>query len=265
MTDASLETLRSRAAALPSLRELLEDPARLAALHCEGAGITADFSRQRVRLEDRDALLAYADARGLAQGTEQLFAPNRLNPTEGRAVLHTALRRAPEEAPLVLDGTDISAAIAEALRRMGRIAEDLRSGRWRGATGAAITDVVHIGIGGSFLGPALAYEALGPSTGPRLHFLANVDGVAAQRTLAGLDPTRTLIIVVAFNLKLKMPYRDQPKLFDFQVISKEIIEKSIKYLEDTENSYNYFLFYTISISLATLYLSRFLYLKMNKK
>ncbi|MGA1737542.1 MAG: hypothetical protein ACO4AD_12585, partial [Pseudomonadales bacterium] len=113
MTDASLETLRCRAAALPSLRELLEDPARLAALHCEGAGITADFSRQRVRLEDRDALLAYAVARGLAQGTEQLFAPNRLNPTEGRAVLHTALRRAPEEAPLVLDGTDISAAIAE--------------------------------------------------------------------------------------------------------------------------------------------------------
>ncbi|MFZ8913820.1 MAG: hypothetical protein ACO2YP_04430, partial [Pseudomonadales bacterium] len=119
MTDASLETLRCRAAALPSLRELLEDPARLAALHCEGAGITADFSRQRVRLEDRDALLAYAVARGLAQGTEQLFAPNRLNPTEGRAVLHTALRRAPEEAPLVLDGTDISAAIAEGLGRLG--------------------------------------------------------------------------------------------------------------------------------------------------
>ena len=197
MTDASLETLRSGTAALPNLRELLEDPARLTALHCEGAGITADFSRQRVRLEDRDALLAYAAERGLAQGAEQLFGPNRLNPTEGRAVLHTALRRAPEVTPLVLDGVDISAAIAEALRRMGRIAEDLRSGRWRGATGAAITDVVHIGIGGSFLGPALACEALGPSTGPRLHFLANVDGVAAQRTLAGLNPTRTVIIVAS--------------------------------------------------------------------
>ena len=92
MTDASLETLRSRAAALPNLRELLEDPARLAALHCEGAGITADFSRQRVRLEDRDALLAYAAARGLPQNAEQLFAyicsgkycPGLLGTTVGR-------------------------------------------------------------------------------------------------------------------------------------------------------------------------------------
>ncbi len=197
MSQSPFADLQARARDLPALRTLLENPERLRALHGEGAGIHADFSRQRVRLEDRDALLRFAEARGLFAARDQLFQANELNATEQRAVLHTALRRPEAAPPLWLRGENISGAIGAALARMADLAAAIRSGRWRGATGASITDVLHIGIGGSYLGPALAYEALGPRTGPAVHFLANVDGAAAQAVLSRLDPTRTLLIVAS--------------------------------------------------------------------
>jgi glucose-6-phosphate isomerase len=197
MSQSPSVDLQARAQDLPALRTLLDDATRLGALHCEGAGLYADFSRQRVRLEDRDALLRFAEAQGLFTARDQLFQANQLNGTEERAVLHTALRRPRGAPPLWLEGENISEAIGEALARMAELADAIRSGRWRGATGASITDVLHIGIGGSYLGPALACEALGPPTGPTVHFLANVDGAAAQHVLADLDPTRTLLVIAS--------------------------------------------------------------------
>jgi glucose-6-phosphate isomerase len=189
--------LEALAGALPHLRELLDgDPERPRRHRLAAPQLTLDLSRQRWDDRVRATLLELSGELAVDRAAAQLFAPNRLNPTEDRAVLHPLLR-APADTRLVVDGRDLAAEVRAARARMREFAEAVRAGRWRGATGRPIRDVVNVGIGGSFLGPALVCDALGPGDGPRVHFLANVDGAEAERLLRDLDPQRTLFLIAS--------------------------------------------------------------------
>ncbi|MCC5884827.1 MAG: glucose-6-phosphate isomerase [Gammaproteobacteria bacterium] len=189
--------LSERVRDLPHLRELLDaDPQRFQHFRVDAPGMRLDLSRQRWDDGIRGQLVALAEEAGIDAARRQLFEANTFNPTEGRAVLHTALRTHAGKS-IDVDGTDAVAAVHAALEGMRRLCTSVRNGSWRGATGKAIRDVVNIGIGGSFLGPAMVCDALGTSDGPNVHFLANIDGTEAARLLPALDPTRTLFIIAS--------------------------------------------------------------------
>jgi glucose-6-phosphate isomerase len=196
--SAIWQRLATLAETVPHLTELLAEPDRFAAHRVEAPQLTLDLSRQRWTTGIRDALLEFARETGTTASRGDLFRGNTLNPTEGRAVLHTALR-SPAGEHIVIDGEDVVPIVHDTLHRFLAFAEDVRTGRWRGAGGAPIETVVNIGIGGSALGPALVCEALEPSTapGPAVHFLANVDGHEAHRLLATLRPDRTLFVIAS--------------------------------------------------------------------
>lgn len=181
-----------------SLRELFErDPGRFERFSASGPGCLLDFSKNRLTHETLDLLLALARECGLEARREALFTGGTVNPSEGRPALHTALR-GPAEPPLRVGGEDIAATVHATLERMAALAGAVRRGERTGATGRPIRDVISIGIGGSDLGPRLALEALAPlADGPRVHFVANVDGVELERALAACDPERTLVLVVS--------------------------------------------------------------------
>ncbi len=176
------------------LSERVESPERFAQLSFEVAGLLVDFSKQRLDEEIVHALLALADATGLDRRIEDLFGGAEVNPTEQRPALHTALR-----APLAKRPAAYGEAVEVTLTRMLDFAERVRSGDWRGATGKPINSVVHIGIGGSHLGPELAVKALSgtPGTNPQVRFVANIDRFALDAALIGLDPETTLFIVAS--------------------------------------------------------------------
>ncbi|WP_299042057.1 glucose-6-phosphate isomerase [uncultured Tateyamaria sp.] len=148
-----------------------------------------DYSKTNIDAETRDMLLALAEAAGVAARRDAMFAGAKINETEGRAVLHTALRNLDGD-PVVVDGTDVMPGVLETLARMDAYAAEVR--------GSDFTDVVNIGIGGSDLGPAMAVQALSPyHDGPRCHFVSNVDGAHIADTLRGLDARTTLVIVAS--------------------------------------------------------------------
>ncbi len=169
-------------------------PDRFDALAIEAGPLLLDFSRHRATLETRDLLLALARARDLELWRTRMFDGEAINTTEGRAVLHVALRGHGS-------GTAALAVREQArgvLSRMGEIARDLRSGAWCGATGLPITDVIHIGIGGSDFGPRLLLDALRPAAdGPRVHFVANIDPDDLADAIADCKPESTLVIVIS--------------------------------------------------------------------
>ncbi|MDO5632681.1 MAG: glucose-6-phosphate isomerase [Paracoccus sp. (in: a-proteobacteria)] len=174
---------------------LFDDPARADEFCIQAEGLAFDYSKTLIDAGARDLLVALAEATGLAARREAMFTGARINETEGRAVLHTAMRN--PDTPVQVDGVDVSAGIRDTLARMRAFADAVRSGVMAGQ-GGAYTDVVNIGIGGSDLGPAMAARALSPYLdGPRLHFVSNVDGADIADTLAGLDPARTLVIVAS--------------------------------------------------------------------
>ncbi len=186
----ALGHLAAQARATPIARLFALDPDRVAACTLEAAGLCLDLSRQRWSRADRQALLAYAHEAGIERRRAAMMAGERVNRTEDRAAWHTALR-----APA---GAGRPPEVAECLARMGALARALRDGSWAGESGQPIADVVCVGIGGSHLGPQLACEALGnDTTGPRIHFLSNVDPAAWQALRARLDPHRTLGIVAS--------------------------------------------------------------------
>ncbi|MGR3616501.1 MAG: glucose-6-phosphate isomerase [Paracoccaceae bacterium] len=155
-----------------------------------------DYSKTTIDDAARDVLISLCDTVGLAQRRDAMFSGEKINETEGRAVLHTALRD-PDGAPLKVDGEDIRPGIRRTLNRMRDFADAVRSGKLTGA-GGAFTDVVNIGIGGSDLGPAMGVLALAPyHDGPRCHFISNVDGAQAHDVLKGLNPLTTLVIVAS--------------------------------------------------------------------
>ncbi len=178
-----------------SIRQLFGD-GRAKAFSAHFDGMLFDYSKTSMDEEARAALLALAEARGLPERREAMFTGAPINETEGRAVLHTALRNL-SGAPIMVDGADVMPGVRDTLTRMKSFAGAVRSGVFKGA-GGAITDVVNIGIGGSHLGPEMAVRALAPyHDGPRCHFVSNVDGADITGVLAGLDPATTLVLVAS--------------------------------------------------------------------
>ena len=178
-----------------SLLSLFETPDRAAAFSVRADGMLFDYSKTNIDARGRGLLLDLATAAGVAEKREAMFAGARINDTEGRAVLHTALRNL--DASVIVDGRDVMPDVRATYARMQAFAADVREGRMRGQ-GGKITDVVNIGIGGSDLGPAMAVLALAPyHDGPRGHFVSNVDGAHVHDVLKGLDPETTLIIVAS--------------------------------------------------------------------
>lgn len=196
--ESSWTRLEALANEVPSLVTLLDSPDRFKAERVIAPRMQIDFSRQRWNGPVRAALIALADASGALDARGTLFTANEFNPTEGRAVLHTALRMRRDQR-LELGGEDIVAPVHEALDRVCALADNVREGRWRGANGAPIEHVVNIGIGGSALGPALVCDALepAPAASPTIHFLANIDGHEAATLLAPLPADRTLFVIAS--------------------------------------------------------------------
>ena len=156
-----------------------------------------DFSKTSLTPESHAALLALASASDVEGQRDAMFAGQAINGTEGRAVLHTALRNRSGR-PVFVAGRDVMGDVATVLEAMGAFANGVRSGKIAAFDGGRFTDVVNIGIGGSDLGPAMATLALAPyHDGPRVHFVSNVDGAHIAHTLKGLDPARTLFIVAS--------------------------------------------------------------------
>jgi glucose-6-phosphate isomerase len=154
-----------------------------------------DYSKTNIDVETRDMLVGLAEAAGVVNKRQAMFSGEKINETEGRAVLHTALRNM--NSPVFVDGRDVTPDLRATHARLSVFAEDVRAGRFFGQ-GGRITDVVNIGIGGSDLGPAMAVLALAPyHDGPRCHFVSNVDGAHIADTLALLDPRTTLVIVAS--------------------------------------------------------------------
>lgn len=167
-------------------------------LRHEAAGIYADFSRQRVDADVLKLLIELAAESGVIERREAMFTGSPINETEGRSVLHTALR-APRNSELVINGNDVIPEVHRVLDRMANFAERVRSGSWKGATGKPITRVINIGIGGSDLGPAMAYQALVDYADPEISmaFVANVDPADIEHALTVSDPEQTLFIVAS--------------------------------------------------------------------
>ncbi len=179
------------------LRDLFaEDPARGERLAAEGAGIYLDYSKNRVTDETLRLLLQLATESGLRERTEAMFRGDRINATEDRSVLHVALRM-PKGASLVVEGRDVVADVHEVLDRMSAFAERVRSGEWTGHTGKPIRNVVNVGIGGSDLGPVMAYEALRHYARRDLtfRFVSNVDSTDFVEATHDLSPEETLFVV----------------------------------------------------------------------
>ncbi|MFN3823517.1 MAG: glucose-6-phosphate isomerase [Pseudorhodobacter sp.] len=174
---------------------LLENPARGGEFSARHGDILFDFSKTNIDTTGLSKLLALIDGAGVEAKRAAMFEGAAINETEGRAVLHTALRN--PEGAIVVEGRDVMPDLRATLARMRDFARDVRGGQITGQ-GGAYTDVVNIGIGGSDLGPAMAAIALSPyADGPRAHFVSNVDGAHIADTLRGLNPETTLVIVAS--------------------------------------------------------------------
>ncbi|KQY44473.1 glucose-6-phosphate isomerase [Cellulomonas sp. Root137] len=185
----------------PDLRGwFADDPERATRLTLPLADLTVDLSKNLVTDETLALLTQLADEVGLAAHLQAQLRGDHINVTEDRAVLHTALRRpAGAQPPLVVDGQDIDTDVQAELTKMFAFADKVRSGEWTGVTGARVRTVVNIGIGGSDLGPVMAYEALKPyvQDGLEVRFVSNIDPSDLAETVKGLDPTTTLFIVAS--------------------------------------------------------------------
>jgi glucose-6-phosphate isomerase len=179
------------------LRELFaSEPDRCERLSAEGAGLYLDYSKHRVTPETTRLLVQLAGQAGLRERIEAMFRGERINVSENRSVLHVALRM-PANRSLIVDGVDVVAQVHEVLDRMASFCDQVRSGQWRGHTGRPIRNIVNIGIGGSDLGPAMAYEALRHYSARELtfRFVSNVDATDFVEVTRDLDPAATLIVV----------------------------------------------------------------------
>jgi glucose-6-phosphate isomerase len=179
------------------LRELFaQDPKRGERLNLQAAGLYLDYSKNRVTDETLKLLVQLADESGLRERIDAMFHGEKINITEKRAVLHVALR-APKEATISVDGKNVVPEVHEVLDRMEDFSKRVRNGAWKGHTGKQIRNVVNIGIGGSDLGPVMAYEALRhySERSMTFRFVSNVDGIDLVEATRDLDPAQTLFIV----------------------------------------------------------------------
>ncbi|MBP7637882.1 MAG: glucose-6-phosphate isomerase [Kiritimatiellae bacterium] len=181
------------------LRDLFEkDPGRAERFTLEAAGWTLDYSKNRITPALMRRLVELAEASDLKRWIDAMFAGEAINETEGRAVLHTALRNRPDR-PVFVNGQDVMPEVHAVLAAMGAFAERVRKGQWLGHTGKRIKSIVNIGIGGSDLGPAMACQALKPFAKRSLamHFVSNVDGTHLAETLREVKAEQTLFIVAS--------------------------------------------------------------------
>ena len=192
----ALEAHQAEVAGLHLRDVFAADGERGTRLTAEGAGLYLDYSKHRITDETVALLVALAEDVGLSERIEAMFRGDRINVTENRSVLHTALRL-PRDAKLVVDGQDVVAEVHDVLDRMADFARRVRGGAWTGHTGERIRNVVNIGIGGSDLGPVMAYEALRHYSDRDMtfRFVSNVDGTDIAEATRDLDPAETLFIV----------------------------------------------------------------------
>ena len=195
------KALSAHAAAMQpvTLRELFaQDPTRGERLHAEAGDLYLDYSKHRITAETLALFAQLAEESNLRAHSEAMFTGQKINITEGRAVLHTALR-APADAVITVDGVNVVPEVQAVLDKMATFADSIRSGTWLGFTGKRITTIVNIGIGGSDLGPVMAYEALKHYSQRDLtfRFVSNVDGTDFAEAVRDLDPEQTLFIVAS--------------------------------------------------------------------
>ena len=180
-----------------TLKELFaQDPGRGERLTAEGGGLFLDYSKNRVTAETIRLLMQLAEECGLRQRIDAMFRGEKINRSENRAVLHVALR-APAGQSIVVDGDDVVPEVHRVLDKMAHFADEIRSGRWLGFSGKPIKNVINIGIGGSDLGPVMAYEALRHFSRRDMtfRFVSNVDGTDFAEATHDLDATETLFII----------------------------------------------------------------------
>jgi glucose-6-phosphate isomerase len=185
------------------LRDLMQDAKRCASMVATFDDIVLDYSRQNATEKTTKLLIGLAKKAGLEKNLRAMASGKKINPTEDRAVLHVALR-ADRTQKIMLDGENVVAHVHAVLQKIKRFSDQVRSGKWKGATGKPLTDVVAIGIGGSYLGPEFVYEALRTdptaaqaAQGRRLRFLANVDPIDVTRALDEFNPETTLVVVIS--------------------------------------------------------------------
>ena len=192
----SLQDHHAAVRSVPLKKLFAEDPARGERMTVEAAGVFFDYSKNRVNQETLALLLALAEQSGLRARIDAMFRGDKINVTENRAVLHVALR-APKGSSIVVDGKNVVPEVHAVLNRMSDFANRIRSGQWKGHSGKQIRNVINIGIGGSDLGPVMAYEALKyySDRAMTFRFVSNVDGTDFIEATRDLDPAETLFIV----------------------------------------------------------------------
>ena len=192
--EAHYETIRDA-----HLRDLFaRDPSRGERMTLDAAGIYLDYSKNRITGETIDLLLALAKAVGLRERIDAMFRGDKINVSENRSVLHVALR-APEGESIVVDGSDVVPPVHAVLNKMADFSTRVRGGVWRGHTGKRIANVINVGIGGSDLGPVMAYEALKHYSDRSMtfRFVSNVDGTDFAEAVRDLDPSETLFVIAS--------------------------------------------------------------------
>src|SRR6476660_3352431 len=173
-----------------------DDPKRGERMTAEAAGLFLDYSKNRITDETVKLLIGLAEESGLRSRVDAMFRGEKINTTEKRAVLHVALR-APKGASIVVDGEDVVPQVHKVLDKMADFSNHVRSGAWKGYTGKRIRNVINVGIGGSDLGPVMAYEALKHYSDRSMtfRFVSNVDGTDFAEAVHDLDPAETLFII----------------------------------------------------------------------
>jgi glucose-6-phosphate isomerase len=195
---AGLQKHRKRLTGTTMREQFAVDPDRFARFSVQSGDILLDYSKNRVDGEVMDALFELARLVDVEDRRDRMWAGEPINSTEGRAVLHMALRYQGSE-PVLVNGQDVMPGVRDVLEHIRMFSEQVRDGSIRGHTGETFTDIVNIGIGGSDLGPAMVTLALAPYTRPdlRAHYVSNVDGAHIADTLKGLDPSRTMFVIAS--------------------------------------------------------------------
>src|SRR5262245_32983226 len=194
----ALDAHHAEIAPLPVRDLFRQDPGRFDKLHLRFNDLLLDFSKNRITEKTLSLLYQLAREAGLPAMIEEMFTGKKINTTEGRAVLHVALRNRSNR-PILVDGKDVMPEVNAVLAQMRKFSEAVRSGAWKGYTGKTITDVVNIGLGGSDLGPVMVTEALKPYSKRdlKVHYVSNIDGTHVAETLKVVNPETTIWLVAS--------------------------------------------------------------------